>query len=188
MLSRSGKPYPEKCLVCYTYVNPSNEFACISDTIEYANKISNEMVDAFRKNNKNSIETNIKKFDGVFKHFKSCHATNISRRIWRDFDINLKSTDFETRVFCLSQIHGNLIQFYGVGNFVIIQTSGGYHCLVKIEAMKCDPRKFMDNVQIQCVGFIKEIILTNYGSQFVPVPGTLQYGKLVSVINKNDFS
>lgn len=90
-----------------------------------------------------------------------------------------------------------LNKFYGKGNYVIVETSGGYHSLVKVEAMHSNPNDFIKEVKEQTFShngeslkvdsLCKEIVLTKPGSQFLPLPGTLQYGHLVKVVNKLDF-
>lgn len=54
----------------------------------------------------------------------------------------------------------------------------------------CDLNK--KNYEVEKDGYEKgnifdEVKMTESGSQFVPVPGTLQYGNPIKVVNKEDF-
>lgn len=205
MLTKSGFPYPGKCLVCYAYVNPSDELNCVENTVEFYRNIEKELIKSYRKGSKDGVEDHLEKLPKIFEHLRSCHATNISRRIWRDFDCDL---DFEkidelhlteetARYILYTAIKTCADETYGKGNYVVVDTSGGFHTLVRITAIKSNPNEFIAKVKNQKfdssgffeskVGdFIKEMILTEPGSQFLPLPGTLQYGRLVRIINKED--
>lgn len=206
MLTKSGLPYPEKCLVCYAYVNPSDELDCVDDTVVFYDTIKSELVRSYRKNSKDGVEDHLEKLPKIFEHLRSCHASHLSRRIWRDYDFDVdipkemqdKLTKDTAKTFVKLAITEHANKFYGKGNYAIVDTSGGYHLLVKVSAIKDNPNNFIADVQ--CTQFehkdvlkvhvgdlCKEIKLTEVGSQFVPLPGTLQYGRLVTIVNKEDF-
>lgn len=206
MLTKSGLPYPEKCLVCYAYVNPSDELDCVDDTVVFYDKIKSELVRSYRKNSKDGVEDHLEKLPKIFEHLRSCHASHLSRRIWRDYDFDVdvpkemqdKLTKDAAKIFVKIAIVEHANKFYGKGNYAIVDTSGGYHLLVKVSAIKDNPNNFI--AAVQCTQFdhdgalkgrvgdlCKEVKLTEVGSQFVPLPGTLQYGRLVTIVNKEDF-
>jgi len=206
MLTKSGLPYPEKCLVCYAYVNPSDELDCVDDTVVFYDKIKSELVRSYRKNSKDGVDDHLEKLPKIFEHLRSCHASHLSRRIWRDYDFDVdvpkemqdKLTKDAAKIFVKIAIIEHANKFYGKGNYAIVDTSGGYHLLVKVSAIKDNPNNFI--AAVQCTQFdhdgalkgrvgdlCKEVKLTEVGSQFVPLPGTLQYGRLVTIINKEDF-
>ena len=206
MLTKSGLPYPEKCLVCYAYVNPSDELDCVDDTVVFYDKIKSELVRSYRKNSKDGVTDHLEKLPKIFEHLRSCHATHLSRRVWRDYDFDVdvpeemqdKLTKDAAKTFVKLAIVEHANKFYGKGNYAIVDTSGGFHLLVKVSAIKDNPNNFI--TAVQCTQFdhnkalkghigdlCKEVKLTEVGSQFVPLPGTLQYGRLVTIVNKEDF-
>lgn len=206
MLTKSGLPYPEKCLVCYAYVNPSDELDCVDDTVVFYDKIKSELVRSYRKNSKDGVDDHLEKLPKIFEHLRSCHASHLSRRIWRDYDFDVdvpkemqdKLTKDAAKMFVKIAIVEHANKFYGKSNYAIVDTSGGYHLLVKVSAIKDNPNNFI--AAVQCTQFdhdgalkgrvgdlCKEVKLTEVGSQFVPLPGTLQYGRLVTIVNKEDF-
>lgn len=207
MLTKSGLPYPEKCLVCYAYVNPSDELDCVDDTVVFYDKIKSELVRSYRKNSKDGVDDHLEKLPKIFEHLRSCHASHLSRRIWRDYDFDVDVpkemqdtlTKDAAKIFVKIAIIEHANKFYGKGNYAIVDTSGGYHLLVKVSAIKDNPNNFI--AAVQCTQFAhndellkgrigdlcKEVKLTEVGSQFLPMPGTLQYGRLVTIINKEDF-
>lgn len=193
MLTKSGLPYPEKTLVCYCYVNPSDELNCVDDTITFYNSINKELLQSFRKGSKDGVIDHLEKLPKVFEHLRSCHATNLSRRIWRDFDFDLSETGKKCKDRIRESIQVSFTRKFGKRNFVMIETSGGFHVLLKVEVLKSNPNKFIEETISFCEfteieeNLFDEVKMTEAGSQFVPVPGTLQYGNLVKVVNKEDF-
>lgn len=185
MLTKTGIPYPAKALVCYAYVNPCDELDCVHDTFQFYNNIQHELLESYKKNSKDGVIDHLEKLPKIFEHLRSCHANNLSRRIWRDFDCDIK--DFDKKDIVLEVLKKELYSTYGVGNVVIIDTAGGFHSLVRVSAIHSNPNDFIKAILQQTRGLIQEIKLTNAGSQFVPLPGTLQYERLVTVVNKDDF-
>lgn len=183
MLTKSGLPYPQKSLVCYACVNPADELDCVNDTFQFYERIQYELLDSYRKASADGVEDHLEKLPKIFEHLRSCHATNISRRVWRDFDCDATNKDA-----VLPVIKKYADEMYRKGNFAVIETEGGFHTLVKVDAIKSDPREFIEKVNSEAKDFIVELKLSPANSQFIPLPGTAQYEKtLVKVINKDDF-
>ena len=96
-----------------------------------------------------------------------------------------------------------LTNTFGKGNYVIVDTSGGYHILVRTNAIKADPHKFCKLVKsiydhavevdgnksyLDEKGVCKfECIVNDSQIPGLPLPGTYQYDRPVTVLNKEDF-
>lgn len=91
---------------------------------------------------------------------------------------------------------------FGKGNYVIVSTSGGYHILVRTNSIKSNPHDFckeVDDIYKQGVadgnpeyrnekGELKyECTINDSQIPGIPLPGTFQYGRPVTVLNKDDF-
>jgi len=91
---------------------------------------------------------------------------------------------------------------FGKGNYVIVDTSGGYHILVKTSAIKSNPHDFCKEVEaiykqgvadgyqeyLDEKGVCKfECIVNDSQIPGLPLPGTYQYDRPVTVLNKEDF-
>lgn len=99
---------------------------------------------------------------------------------------------------------------FGKGNYVIVSTGGGYHILVRTCAIKGNPNDFCREVEeiykkgvtdgnpeyLDDKGAVKfEATMTSFKNRKtgetsipgLPLPGTYQYGREVTVINKEDF-
>lgn len=190
MSSKTGKAFPAKSLVCYAYVNPSDELDCIDDTIEYASKMKTELLHSYKKESKDGVIDHLGKLGKVLSHLKSCHACHLSRRIWRDFDFDLTDIGKTRREDIEPIICSAMRKYYGLKNFVLVKTSGGYHCLFRVSSIKGNPYDCVNEIKgafEDSDAFFTEVKMTEAGSQFIPCPGTLQYGNLVTVINKEDF-
>lgn len=91
---------------------------------------------------------------------------------------------------------------FGKGKYVIVDTSGGYHVLVRTYSIRSNPHDFCKEVEeIYKQGVAEgnpehindkgkcafEAIINDSQIPGLPLPGTYQYGRPVTVINKGDF-
>jgi hypothetical protein len=101
-------------------------------------------------------------------------------------------------------LHKTGEKLFGLGNFAIIKTNGGFHFLVRKEALKIDPRIFINEVMSDAENkmfseYIAEFIANDSShkskdgkniikrSAFIPTPGCRQYDSYPVVMNKEDF-
>lgn len=91
---------------------------------------------------------------------------------------------------------------FGRCNYIIISTSGGYHILVRTNSIRSNPHDFCKEVEaiykqgiadgnpeyLDEKGNCKfECIVNDSQIPGIPLPGTYQYGRPVTVLNKEDF-
>lgn len=127
-----------------------------------------------------------------------------------DFDIHVPSW-FKANTEIMAGMYSYYDLMYDVfkkafnkGNFVIIDTSGGYHVLVKTSSIKANPYDICKEVEtiyknigldlnkekpyLDEKGNCKfECIVNDSQIPGIPLPGTFQYGRPVTVLNKEDF-
>lgn len=133
----------------------------------------------------------ISHFDGVNKKYRLKHDHDL-------VDIAIFTscaTYYESLVALLNY-------FYKKGNYVIVDTSGGYHVLIKVSAIKSNPHEFCQLVKetydyatlngeesyLDEKGNCKfECIVNDSQIPGLPLPGTYQYDRPVTVLNKEDF-
>ena len=208
LLTTAGVPYPEHAMVVYSVVNPTNEIDCIEDTFEHYNNERKNLTSAILRGSKPGIQDHLVKMPKVFEHMKSCHATHTSRRIWLDFDMDIKKECRVQSVFdeCYAALHETGMKLFGKANFAIIKTCGGYHTLVRKECLTFNPNNFLEEVsdKAESMGFsladyVDEFVAndsshkSNNGNNIVkrsallPTPGCRQYDSFPVVMNKGDF-
>jgi len=208
-LTGGGYPLPEKCLATIFYVNPCDEIKVADEVMRKLEETKTAIVKAML--NGKTLEDNLQSyqaFSSIESNVKHARAHCKGSVYWLDFDIDVptwfKSTDigivrpeqyFESmkRVF---DIH------YGRGNYLIVDTSGGYHVLVRTAAIKSNPHNVCHAVyevyRRGCLdgnpeyrnedGMEKfECIVNDSQIPGIPMPGTFQYGRPVRVINKEEF-
>jgi hypothetical protein len=110
--------------------------------------------------------------------------------------------DYELDISYYELLKEKLNERFGKGNYVIVDTSGGYHVLVKTSAIKSNPHDLCNEVQsIYFKGIYEgeepyldekgnckfECIVNDSQIPGIPLPGTYQYGRPVTVLNKEDF-
>lgn len=124
---------------------------------------------------------------------KRLQFDNIGTKYWVDFDLDLSDSGKQVRDLLYNSWYTYCLEKLGKGNFVVIQTSGGYHTMVNKEVIKWNPNQFIkDFEELSSVVegsknsmFIKELEYNT--NSMIPVPGTFQYGEVVTVMNKGDF-
>ena len=122
---------------------------------------------------------------------KRLQFDNVGTKYWVDFDLDLSDDGKEYRESVEQAWRSYCTEKLGIGNFVIIKTTGGYHTLVKKEVVHWNPTKFCEDFEKSLkfenseINLIDELVYNV--NAMIPVPGTLQYCNLVEVINKGDF-
>ena len=215
--TNKGLPLPTKTLATIFYVNPC-------DNIKVCREFFNQYLDVTQAiskamlNGKTTVDNlqSYQWFDNAESNLKHLRANQKGTRYWLDFDIDVpkwfkntkdqdvyappKATHFIKGYY--EQMIDYLNEDFGKGNYVIVDTSGGYHILVKTNSIKADPHNFCRYMQLvyqQAMTYGEEPYLDEKGvckfecivndSQIpgLPLPGTYQYGKKVTVLNKEDF-
>ena len=209
-LTSGGYPLPEKCLAVIFYVNPCDEIKVADEVIQKISDTKTAIVKAML--NSKTLEVNLQSyqnFSNIESNVKHARAHCKGSVFWLDFDIDVpawyKSSDigivppeqyFEAtkRVFD---------KYYGRGNYLIIDTSGGYHVLVRTCAIKSNPHNVCNEIyNIYRRGCLDgnpeyrddkgnekfECIINDSQIPGIPLPGTYQYGRPVRIINKEDFN
>ena len=212
-----GLPLPTKTLATIFYVNPcDNTKVCrefFNQYLDVTQSISKAML-----NGKTTVDNlqSYQWFDNAENNLKHLRANQKGTRYWLDFDLDVpawfkntkdqdvyappKATHFITGYY--KQMTDYLNEAFGKGNYVIVDTSGGYHILVRASAIKADPHNFCRDMQLvyqQAMTYGEEPYLDEKGnckfecivndSQIpgLPLPGTYQYNRPVTVLNKEDF-
>ena len=195
-----GLPLPTKTLATIFYVNPC-------DNIKVCREFFNQYLDVTQAiskamlNDKTTVDNlqSYQWFDKAESNLKHLRANQKGTRYWLDFDIDVPAW-FKTSYY--DQLKTLLTEAYGLKNYVIIDTSGGYHVLVRTSAIKQNPRLFSNKVYDLYQAGIKadnepyldekgvckfECIVNDSQIPGLPLPGTYQYGRKVIVLNKEDF-
>ena len=195
-----GLPLPTKTLATIFYVNPCDNIkVCrefFNQYLDVAQSISKAML-----NGKTTVENlqSYQWFDNAESNLKHLRANQKGTRYWLDFDIDVPAW---FKVSYYDQLKTLLTEAYGLKNYVIIDTSGGYHILVRTSAIKQNPRLFSNKVYDLYQAGIKagnepyldekgvckfECIVNDSQIPGLPLPGTYQYGRPITVLNKGDF-
>ena len=195
-----GEPIPTSTISIIFYVNPSDDMKVCRKFVEEYNDV-NEAISKAMLNGKSASDNYqsyqwFGKADSTIKHLRANQKGN---RYWLDYDIDVPVW-FKASYY--DQLKTLLAEAYGLKNYVIIDTSGGYHILVRTSAIKQNPRLFSNKVSDLYQTGIKagnepyvdekgsskfECIVNDSQIPGLPLPGTYQYGKKVRVINKEDF-
>ena len=188
--TKNDSNIPSKCITCYININPSDTLLALKafKTVleEYQFELANI---AINKRDPENIANRVNKLDNnLMTAYQQAHGT----RHWIDIDMDVPK-DFDplekTSYFLRSK---------GVNTFYLLDTKSGYHLLIKKEELTFNPSEIIEEVRNQLYSFFygklhsdaKAVELTDASeiivnkNQMIPVPGTLQGGYPVRVINK----
>ena len=202
-----GLPLPTKTIATIFYVNPcDNTKVCrefFNQYLDVTQSISKAML-----NGKTTVDNlqSYQWFDNAESNLKHLRANQKGTRYWLDFDLDVPKWFKEGKNYEDKSYYHVLLTlldaYFKKGNYVVVDTSGGYHVLVKTSAINQNPHNFckhMKDLYDDCVKRGEEPYLDEKGnSKFecivndsqipgLPLPGTYQYGKKVTVLNKEDF-
>lgn len=206
----SGKPIPEKTIAVIFYVNPCDDMKVCHKFVEKYLDVNEAITKAMLQGK--TAQDNLQSyrfFGSIESNIKHLRANQKSSRYWMDFDIDVPKwfkesnhIDHDHRDTYYNVLLIKLKTWFGKGNYVVVDTSGGYHVLVKTSAIHSNPENFCLDIAsiykraVDCGeapyvdenGNCKfECIINNSQIPGLPLPGTFQYGRPVTVLNKEDF-
>lgn len=191
----TGQPIPFSTLAVLFYANPC-------DDIKVWDFVSQKMDDkktALLKAGlagKKSVDymQDVQTFgnvDSLIKHAKAqCKGTVY----WVDFDIDLPAWAKHGKF--VEELKQTFYHYFGRGHFIMVDTSGGYHILCDHTKVKFNPHLIESHISGLYKTYLDmgyeaydkfECNLNDSSIPGLPLPGTYQYGRPVTVANKEDF-
>ena len=203
-LTTGGYPLPEKCLTTLIYINPCDEIKVADEIMRTLEETKTAIVKAML--NGKTLDTNLQSYqvfsniDGKLKRARAhCNGSSY----WLDFDLDCPEWFKSDENNYLARTKALLDATFGTGSYLIIDTSGGYHIMVRTKGLHTNPRTFCTAINDMYLSAITadnmppyvdtkgnhkfECILNDCQIPGLPLPGTFQYGRPVRVINKEDF-
>jgi len=206
-----GLPLPAKTLATIFYVNPCDNLKVCREFFNQYLDV-NQAISKAMLGGKTTVDNlqSYQWFDNAESNLKHLRANQKGTRYWLDFDVDVpkwfKTNSYkdhnEKTVTYFEALKDQLTSRFGKGNYVVVDTSGGYHILVKTTSIKEDPHKLCLAVKlIYQLGIMAgeeeyldekgnckfECIVNDSQIPGLPLPGTYQYGRPVTVLNKEDF-
>jgi hypothetical protein len=208
-LTTGGYPLPEKCLTTLIYVNPCDEIKVADEIMRTLEETKTAIVKAML--NGKTLDANLQSyqvFSNIDGKLKRARAHCKGSSYWLDFDLDcpewFKSTNHEkveNKYFAELKVILNTT--FGTGSYLLVDTSGGYHIMVRTKGLHCNPRNFctaINDLYLRAITADKmppyvdnkgnhkfECILNDCQIPGLPLPGTFQYGRPVKIVNKEDF-
>lgn len=205
-ITDKGFLIPDTTTSIVFYVNPADDIKVVQEFVnQYLNV--NQAISKAMLNGKTTVDNlqSYQWFGNAENNIKHLKATQKGSKYWCDFDIDVPAwfkmnpRDWDEYEFSMIQA---LTARFGKGNYIIIDTSGGYHVLVRTNSIKSNPHDFCKEVEaiykqgvanghkeyVDEKGNCKfEAIVNDSQIPGLPLPGTFQYGRPVVILNKEDF-
>jgi hypothetical protein len=179
-LTKSDIPYPSKVLVCYINFVAVDAYKAMKDQMSYLTEILSGLADSAMKNSQGGLNDSFYKIRKSFDTCQSLFARNFGHKEWVDIDI-----DVELKDEYIQGIREIILQKFSIGDFVLVRTYGGLHCLIRKSKLNFNPRGLC-NLLSQYLPFAHEITINT--NCMMPLPGSVMYGShIVTILNKEDF-
>jgi hypothetical protein len=196
-LTKGGMPYPDKVLVLYTNISPVDAYSAMTKQIDSLIITQRTLVDSVLKNSQQGIDQAYQNIRHSHTTGQSVFARSFSDSDWVDIDSDIENYNTAEAFDAVQNIKDYLYQEVGKGNFIQVQTVGGFHWLIRKSKLSYVGRKYKSD-PVQAIIACMTSILTPRGitineivknkNEMIPLPGTVQYGiHIVTVLNKNDF-
>lgn len=190
--TKNNLPIPSKCIVCYLNINPSNTIKALYEFQKVYNEYMMELAEiAVRGRDSENIMNRLNKIDN---NLMTCYQKATGNRHWIDIDMDVdKAFSLHTNSEFLKYMNSKKIC-----NYPIVETKSGYHVLINIlelQEAKLNPYDIVATLDMLYTQYCDtaygpgndvfgkaEIILNK--NAMIPLPGTIQGGHIVRVLNK----
>jgi hypothetical protein len=201
-LTKSGIPYPDKVLVLYANIAPIDAYSAMTKQIDNLINTQRELTDSVLKNSQQGIAQAYRNIRHSHTTGQSVFARSYGDNDWADIDSDIEGWDNTAGLEAIETIKNILYTEIGKGNFIQVQTAGGFHWLIRKSKLSDVGRKYkadpiaaiIRSMTAACVlrgketGIVINEIIRNK-NEMIPLPGTVQYGShTVQVLNRQDFS
>ena len=176
-----GEPIPEKTLAVLFYVNPADDMVVADNMIDQLLAVKTGIAKAML--NGKSLIDNIQSyqaFGNIESNVKHLKAQCKGASYWIDYDIDvpkwfkegrMKGKGISKKTYYRFMCEDIFEPAFGKGNYVVVDTSGGYHVLVRSSAIKSNPHSVCETIKdLYDTGVI------DYGEQpYVDEDGQLKF-------------
>jgi hypothetical protein len=185
-LTKNLQAVPEKCMILYININPSDTLKALKEFNETLNNYYFELSTiATQGSKKKSVEDILYRFNKSEILLHNCYQKNRGTKHWIDFDMDVPHECNLPKL--MKSFLDDLIPKY-----FWVQTKGGYHLLVHIKSftkgnLGFNPKKITDKAKELYSEFDSEdsnpeIILNK--NAMIPIPGTYQAQFPVTIVKK----
>lgn len=168
--TKNGHEIPEKALVVYMNINPSNSVKAAAAFSAVVNKVQTEMLNSYLNGSSPNSGQLLKADRLLMNEFQKATGT----RHYLDIDVD---APFEFTLEITQKLHEAEVAHH------LIKTRGGHHVLVYRESLndsKYPLHKTVTELHTKAAQFGGEVLFN--GNAMIPVPGTLQGGSLVELV------
>lgn len=213
-LTKNGLPYPQKVMVCYANINPSDVLGVLREMNKSIDENKDALVCAAIKGSKEGILDAFYKIRKVEDTMISMYARNIGTKVWVDFDFDIEKDLVPQVVEIMDYFFKKLAEKKLAEKkeqadpwdpeHYWVDTKGGVHMLFYKDALKFDPScicamgfvaldiamklragEFPQHIDIESAKKVSDNVeIIQNDNGMVPAPGTLQGGHEVRMLDK----
>lgn len=194
--TKNDMPIPQKSLVCYININPSNTIKALNEFNKITNEYMFELANtAIGGKDQENILNRINKIDN---NLMTCYQTATGTKYWIDFDLDVSKAWKPYNDPTITQ----WLEAKGItkGHYYWIATKSGYHLLLDKQKIKFNPFQLVELLTNRYANDFIEYTLKYCPEQYpgackfeiikndnamIPMPGTFQGEYPVRIINKN---
>lgn len=184
--TKNNSSIPEKAIVCYININPSNTLQAIMKFKQVLAEYEVELASIALKGKKNTtnISERLNKLDNSLMTAYQ-QSRGMKHYIDIDLDVDKEFEPYKSHSFKEFMINKGLKTYHW------IDTKSGYHLLIKRDELKFNPQLLIERLTQDYLHYQHtqsynedtfEIIINK--NEMIPVPGTYQGSYPVTILNK----
>lgn len=136
-LTRTGYSIPEKCIICYVNINPSNILTALHNFKIILGEYEMELASLLLSNRRDTANI-VKRLKGLDNNYYSCLQNNRGTKYWIDIDIDTKDGALYNKKSVLDFLESKKLK-----NYWWIDTKSGYHLLIKRSELTFNPEEIV---------------------------------------------
>ena len=180
-----GKAIMHEAMAVYVNIHLSDTVSAWRKTKEAIADIDTELIKHAVSGNPSTAHA-LRMLKNVSSIWLTAMQNTYSRKRWIDYDIDITdSKDSETTRKITEDV---FMECNLITSTIWIKTRGGYHILLSTETAKfskaVNPGSILSTLQQKLEGYVQEAVINENG--MIPLPGTMQGGKPVSIIQSMD--
>lgn len=176
--TKKDLPVPEKTIICYFNINPTNTIKALGEFQSKMHTYSNELISCAMSGN--NVDIAVKEITRMDAHLMTCMQKSTGTRHWVDFDFDIPKD-------CGMVISVSVyLESRGISNYYWIDTKSGYHLLIDKSQLKFNPQDIINEALKYIPEGLEDFEIIQNRNNMIPLPGTYQAGHLVRVLNNRD--
>lgn len=173
--TKNNSNIPQKCIVCYININPSDTLKAYKEFNEEMNKYMYEISsNSIKGHDIDNIINRIKKMDHLLE---TCYQKSVGTKYWVDVDFDIPKEHFSLVQLFQKELNENNVKS------IVIETKSGFHVLLDKSTINYNFTKTIIDINEVASRQLEDFEIVLNKNSMIPLPGTIQAGHEVKILD-----